>query len=287
MFRNYLNVSQADQSTMSTAEDAKAKVVATYNAAADFYDDAANSFWGHFGCRTIERLHPQPGARILDVCCGSGASAIPAAEKVGPKGFVLGIDLAETLLELARKKASDHRLQNIEFRAGDILDLRLPKSGFDAVVCVFGIFFVPDMPAAIRELWEVLRPGGQLAITTWGPRFFEPATTAFWNAVRDVRPELYKGFNPWDRICDPPSVRRLLSEGGVERAEVIAEAGAHPIPSPEAWWSAVLGSGYRGTIDQLDADAREHVRAANLTYIRDSGVRSVEANVVYAVATKS
>lgn len=272
---------------MTTPEDAKTKAAATYNAAADFYDDAANSFWDHFGRRTIERLRPQPGARILDVCCGSGASAIPAAEKVGPKGFVLGIDLAEKLLKLARKKADDRGLHNIEFRAGDMLDLRLPKSEFDAVVCVFGIFFVPDMPAAIRALWDVVRPGGQLAITTWGPRFFEPATTAFWNAVREVRPELYKGFNPWDRICDPISVRRLLSEGGVGQAELIAEAGAHPIPSPEAWWSAVLGSGYRGTLEQLDAKAREHVRTANLNYIRDAGIRSVEANVVYAVATKA
>ena len=44
-------------------------------------------------------------------------------------------------------------------------------------------------------------------MTTWGPRFLEPATTAFWNAVREVRPDLYKGFNPWDRISDPESVR--------------------------------------------------------------------------------
>src|SRR5437588_5510586 len=110
---------------MSTLEDAKFKAAVTFNAASDFYDDAANSFWDHFGRRTIERLHLQSGGRILDVCCGSGASAIPAAETVGPKGFVLGIDLAETLLELARKKASDRRLHNIEFRVGDMSGLGL------------------------------------------------------------------------------------------------------------------------------------------------------------------
>jgi hypothetical protein len=68
---------------------------------------------------------------------------------------------------------------------------------------------------------------------------------------------------------------------------VVAEAGEHPVPSPEAWWSAVLGSGYRGTLEQLDAVAREHVRARNLDDIRRAGIRSVEANVVYAVATKT
>ena len=90
----------------------------------------------------------------------------------------------------------------------------------------------------------------------------------------------------WDRISDPPSVRALLHAGGVDHVEAVAEAGTHPVPSPEAWWSAVLGSGYRGTLEQLDASARESVRMANLNFIRESGIRSVEANVVYAVATK-
>lgn len=155
--------------------------------------------------------------RVLDVCCGSGASAIPAAEIVGPEGFVLGIDLAENLLKAAEAKALARGLQNIEFRVGDMLDLDIPDSELDVVVCVFGIFFVPDMPAAVHELWRLVRPGGKLAITTWGPRFFEPATTAFWNSVREIRPDLYKGFNPWDRISDPLSLRALLREGGVEQ----------------------------------------------------------------------
>jgi ubiquinone/menaquinone biosynthesis C-methylase UbiE len=271
---------------MLLPEDAKAKAAATYNAAADRYDDPANFFWERFGRETVERLRLSPGARVIDVCCGSGASALPAAGTVGPTGFVLGIDLAERMLELARAKAAARGLRNAEFRVGDMLDLRIPDATFDAAVCVFGIFFVPDMPAAVRELWRVIRPGGKLAVTTWGPRFLEPGTTAFWNAVREVRPDLHKGFNPWDRICDPAAVQALLQEGGAGRAEVIAEPGTHPIASPEAWWAAVLGSGYRGTLEQMSAEDREHVRAANLAYIRDSGIRSVEANVVYAIATR-
>jgi ubiquinone/menaquinone biosynthesis C-methylase UbiE len=94
--------------------------------------------------------------------CDSGAEA------VGPQGFVLGVDLAENLLALAHAKAKERGLANIEFRVGDMLDLQLPAAGFDAVVCVFGIFFVPDMQAALRELWRHVRPGGQLAITPGG-----------------------------------------------------------------------------------------------------------------------
>jgi len=272
---------------VSSSDDAKARSTAAYDAASDSYDDPANVFWSRFGTATVERLGLRPGARVLDVCCGSGASAIPAAERVGPQGFVLGIDLAEKMLDLARAKAARRRLRHLEFRTCDLLDLGRGRPEFDAVVCVFGVFFVPDMPAAVRALWHVVRPGGQLAITTWGPRFFEPANTAFWSAIREVRPDLYKGFNPWDRISDPAAVQALLRESGVEGATVVAEAGHHPIPSPEAWWAAVLGTGYRGTVEQLAPEALARVRAANFDYVRRSGIREVEANVVYATAVKA
>jgi ubiquinone/menaquinone biosynthesis C-methylase UbiE len=272
---------------MSTPADAaRERARNTYNAAADTYDDPANSFWARFGRRTVERLHLRPGDRVLDVCSGSGASVLPAAETVGPSGSVVGIDLADNLLAHARAKAHARGLANVEFRTGDLLDLKLPHEAFDAVVCVFGIFFVPDMPLGLRELWTRVRRGGQLAITTWGPRWFEPATSAFWRAVQAERSDLYKGFNPWDRICEPPALAALFAQAGIPTPHIEAEANRHPIASPEAWWAAVLGSGYRGTFEQLDAAARERVRAANFEYIRASGTTSVEANVMYAVARK-
>jgi ubiquinone/menaquinone biosynthesis C-methylase UbiE len=272
---------------MSTADEARARAARTYNSAADVYDDPANSFWERFGRKTVERLQLRKGAIVLDVCCGSGGSALPAAAIVGPSGFVLGVDLAERLLENARAKAKARGLLNVQFRVGDMLDLRIPDDQFDAVICVFGIFFVPDMALALRLLWERVRRGGKLAITTWGPRFFEPATSAFWNSIQKERPDLYKGFNPWDRICDPQSLSALFADAGIANPDVAAQSDRHPIASPEAWWAAVLGSGYRGTVDQLDAAARERVQDANVAYIRNSGITSVEANVVYAVAEKT
>jgi SAM-dependent methyltransferase len=271
---------------MSTPEEARRKATVTYDAASDTYDHPANSFWARFGARTVERLALAPGARVLDVCCGSGASAIPAAEAVGPRGRVLGVDLAENLLALARAKAAARSLGNVEFRRGDMLALELPAASFDAVVCVFGIFFVPDMPAAVRALWRFVRPGGRLALTTWGPRLFEPVNSVFWRAVGERRPELQKSFNPWDRITEPAAVRALLAEGGVpvERAEVVAESAGHPLASSADGWALVLGSGYRGTVDQLSPSDRAHVRDACAAFLEAENVRQVEANVVYAVA---
>ena len=108
------------------------RAAATYGAAADHYDRPALSFWDRVGAATVSRLALAPGHRVLDLCCGAGASAIPAARAVGPAGRVLGIDVAAPLLELAR--AADEGLANIEFRSGDATRTGLPDGGFDLLV---------------------------------------------------------------------------------------------------------------------------------------------------------
>lgn len=268
-------------------EEARARVEAVFNAASDYFDAPALSFWNRFGQQTIHHLALRPGDRVLDVCCGSGASAIPAAVRVGSTGQVLGIDIAESLLQLARDKAQQQGLENIKFQAGDFETLGFPDESFDAIVCVFGIFFVPDMQAAVRELWRMLRPGGKLAITSWGERVFEPASRVFWDAIAVERPDLVKSFTPWDRIRHPDSLRGLLEEGGATQVEVFAEMETHDLTTSEDWWTMCLGGGYRGTIDQLDPAAKERVRQANLQFLRTYQVHALEVDVLYAIAQKS
>jgi ubiquinone/menaquinone biosynthesis C-methylase UbiE len=271
---------------MSELEQAKARATMAYNAAADYFDHPVSSFWHRFGRETIERLELRPGEQVLDVCSGSGGSALPAAERVGAGGKVVAADLAENLIALAQTKANAKGLRNIEFRVDDMLALGYPDASFDAVVCVFGIFFVPDMVAAVRELWRMVRPGGRLAITTWGPRLFEPANGAFWEAIAAVRPDLHRGFNPWERISEPAGLRAMLAEAGIETSDILAEAGTHPLHSPEDWWKIAMGSGYRGTLAQLDTETFQRVREANLDHLQAERVAVIDTNVVYAVATK-
>jgi ubiquinone/menaquinone biosynthesis C-methylase UbiE len=275
------------KTTMNTLEEAKVKAAMTYNAAADHFDHPVSSFWHRFGRQTIERINLRPGETVLDVCSGSGGSALPAAELVGPDGKVVAVDLADRLMALAEAKAAAKRLENIEFWVADMLDLGYPDESFDAVVCVFGIFFVPDMQAAIRELWRMVKPGGRLAITTWGPDLFEPANSAFWEAVGEVRPELKRGFNPWDRISEPSGLQAMLAESGVHTAHIVAESGSHPLQSPEDWWKIAMGSGYRGTLEQLDAESLAQVRTTNLSRLDEDQVQAITTNVVYAIADKS
>ena len=267
-------------------DDAKRRAQETYNAAADSYDDPVLGFWDRFGRATVDRLALKPGDVVLDACSGAGASAIPAAERVGPTGKVIAVDLADNLLQLTRAKADRLGLHQLETRHSDIEALDYPSATFDAVIIVFALFFLPDMAAGMDRLWKLVRPGGQLAVTTWGPRVFEPGNSAFWRGVDQVRPELSRAYNPWDNLTEPDAVRALFTNAGAQHVAVESEAASHELQSPEDFWTIVKGTGYRATYDQLNARDRETVRALTIAAFADLEITAVETNVIYAAATK-
>jgi ubiquinone/menaquinone biosynthesis C-methylase UbiE len=256
----------------------------TYGAAADHYGLATLGFWDRFGAATVARLGLAAGDRVLDLCCGAGASAIAAAHAVGEAGRVIGVDVAIPLLDLARGRAAREGLANIEFRYGDALVTGLPDGCFDAVVCVFGVFFAPDMAAFVAEMRRLVRGGGRLAVTTWGPGLFEPANSLFWEAVREVEPSLFKGLNPWDEITTPEALGDLFSRAGVPDPAVVAVSGQHPLDHPDQFWDVVLGSGYRATVDALTPPQRDQVRGRLLGELRSRNVTALQTDVVFGTA---
>jgi ubiquinone/menaquinone biosynthesis C-methylase UbiE len=257
-----------------------------YGAAADHYNLPALGFWDRFGAATVARLPLTSGQRVLDLCCGAGASALPAARAVGASGQVLGVDLAAPLLELARARAAREGLANVEFRHCDATRTRLPDGSFDAVVCVFGVFFARDMTAFAAEMWRLVRPGGVLAITTWGPGLFEPANSHFWETVGAVAPSLYKSFNPWDEITTTAALAELLGRAGAAQPAVVAVPGRHHLDHPDQFWDIVLGTGYRSTVDALTQEQRDSVRERLLAGLRAAGITALRTDVVFGTAER-
>ena len=132
----------------------------------------------------------------------------------------------------------------------------------------------------------MVRPGGKLAVTTWGPRFCEPAYSRWFIALGKERPDLLNAFNPWDRITDVVSVRKLLQDGGVRDAEVIPEESFQPLRSADDWWTIALGSGLRWTIDQLGSEVATRVKRDNVDWLTENKIDRVETNAIYAIGTK-
>lgn len=116
----------------------------------------------------IERLNLKPGMKVLDVACGTGNLALPAA-RTG--AVVTGVDIAPNLLEQARENAKRKGL-NIQFDEGDAEALSYDDASFDAVVTMFGAMFAPRPELVAAELKRVCRPGGLIAMANWAPTGF-------------------------------------------------------------------------------------------------------------------
>lgn len=116
----------------------------------------------------VNRLAIPPGARVLDVACGTGNSAIPLARQ---GAIVTGVDIAANLLEQARARAEAENL-DATFDEGDAEQLPYTDASFDVVVSMFGAMFAPRPEIVASELARVLKPGGLLAMANWNPASF-------------------------------------------------------------------------------------------------------------------
>ena len=113
----------------------------------------------------VERLDIQPGMKVLDVACGSGNLAIIAAEKGAD---VTGIDIAENLIDAAKKRAEAAGL-NIKFEVGDAEAMPYEDNSFDLVMTMFGAMFAPRPEVTTSELVRVCKPGSTIAMANWTP----------------------------------------------------------------------------------------------------------------------
>src|ERR1700730_5531551 len=115
------------------------------------------------GEKFVERIGIKPGSRVLDVACGTGNTALPAA-RAGAS--VTGVDIATNLLDQARKRAAAEGLE-IRFEEGDAEHLPCPDQAFDVVLTMFGAMFAPRPDVVAAELIRVCKPGGLIAMANW------------------------------------------------------------------------------------------------------------------------
>jgi len=119
------------------------------------------------GQALVESLGITKGLTVLDLGCGDGTTALPAA-KLGAN--VLGVDIARNLVEAGNKRAAEQGLTNLKFQAGDACDLHeLEDKSFDLVVSIFGAMFAPKPFDVAKEMVRVTRPGGRMVMGNWIP----------------------------------------------------------------------------------------------------------------------
>ncbi|MEV6494772.1 methyltransferase domain-containing protein, partial [Actinoplanes sp. NPDC051633] len=124
---------------------------------ADFYETTfVPALFGAWARRLVDTVRPLRGQTVLDVACGTGAVARVAADVVGPSGSVVGLDLNEAMLDVARRIRPDVRWQQ-----GDACALPCADDSFDLVVSQAGLMFFEERAAALREMGRVAGPSGR------------------------------------------------------------------------------------------------------------------------------
>ena len=130
----------------------------------DRFFDEQMAFLNH---RLVADARIRSGMRVLDLGSGTGYPALLAAQTVGAAGSVTGIDLAEQMLDAARRKAVSLKLSNTTFRTGDVTTLPFEAASFDAVTTRFCLMFLPEIPKAVTEIARILKPNTWLATAVW------------------------------------------------------------------------------------------------------------------------
>lgn len=170
------------------------------------------------------------GERVLDVACGTGVLACAAAGVVGPSGEVVGLDVGEDMLAVARRKPA-----SVRWVAGRAESLPFPDASFDAVVSQFGFMFFDDRAGALREMMRVLRPGGRLAVAVCDAIDHSPGYAVLAELLhRLFGPDVADAFRAPFACGDPAQLHAYCDAVGLDDAQVTRHDGTVQFASVEA-----------------------------------------------------
>jgi SAM-dependent methyltransferase len=245
------------------------------------------ALFGEWAARIASVAQIQNGDHVLDVACGTGVLAREAASRVGPSGFVAGLDSSPGMLAVAAQLAP-----RIEWRQGAAEALPYPDQQFDAVVSQFGLMFFTDRRQGLSEMHRVLKRGGHLAVAVWASLDSAPAYAAEVALV-----ERHAGERAADALRapfvlgDPKELARLVASTGVVKATIATQPGMARFPSVRFMVEADLRGwlplmGVALTEDQIHRILleAEHVLGA---YVTVAGTMTFELAAHVVSGTKS
>jgi SAM-dependent methyltransferase len=165
----------------------------------------------------VDTLGITAGMKVLDLGCGDGTTALPAAERGAD---VLGVDIAENLVAAGKARAEAHGLGNLRFQQGDASNLAgLADDNFDLVVSIFGAMFAPRPEDVAREMVRVAKPGGRIVMGNWIPG--DPTLVAqILRISAAYTPPPPSGFVSPMTWGDERIVRQRFEEAGIESEDV-------------------------------------------------------------------
>ena len=234
----------------------------------------------------------QPGLRVLELAAGPGETGFLAAELIRPGGSLVCSDATDEMLEVARARAQELGVENVEFKRIELEWIDLETASVDAALCKWGLMFAVDPEAALREMRRVLRPGGRVALAVWDG----PAANPWGTIPTRVLVELGHSSQPdpdapgMFALAPPGRLRELLEDAGFVDVLVETVEPARAFDSVEEYIAEThdLSSVFGQVFDALSEDQRAQVtgRVAELArpFIGADGMLRLPARSLVAAA---
>jgi len=199
-----------------------------------------------FGQWLVDTAQIPEGSTVLDVACGRGAVLFPAAERVGERGKVIGIDLAEGMARETGLEIRKRGLTQAGTRQMDAENLDFPDSFFDVVLCGFSMQFFPQLERALSEFRRVLKPGGRVAVTTWDD------DDARWEWFDDLRTAYGAVTRLGSQSLDKPEViQKWFSDAGFSDIQITTQDLDMVYVDEEEWWNVEWSISARAGLEKL------------------------------------
>ena len=246
------------------------------SAAADAYErDMVPGMFRHWTEMLVEIAAPRAGEHVLDVACGTGIGARLAADAAGEAGRVAGLDIDAGVIEYARQLTRD-ATHAMEWHCASALEMPFESATFDLCLCLQGLQFFPDRVKGLTEIRRVLKPGGRLVASIWGPLEHNKGHEAVVQALERGGVDASAA----KRACsftDPDAIRDAAAKAGFTRTDLRSVDGRARFASVDSFLNGMTkGSpSTRHAVALLADDARgrffDDVRAALVPYM-DSGL---------------
>jgi ubiquinone/menaquinone biosynthesis C-methylase UbiE len=259
--------------------DFKGKVETAYDVSAETYEDAMGSSMVSLTNLLIRNLQIPENPTVLDVGCGTGISTFELMKKVQGKGKFCGIDISPKMIYSAKARAKSLGYTNVEFRKGDAEQLDFPESSFELVISNQAFHWFPDKEKALKEMFRVLKHGGQVALTFQGWLAFKEMLEAY-AMVRNRHPEY--GMPNLLRKISLEETQELFDRAGFQRSRVYA---IHQVnyrdPSAfraqrdvtTSWWRVGLPS-------EIVEKARKDISTEMAKLMTEKGLKTTMYNIL-------
>jgi len=245
--------------------DEKQAITQVFNLVSKLYDNPSLRFFPSCAEKMVGYANIKPGQKVLDVATGTGMVAMAAAQVVGNEGRVDAIDLSESMLEQAKQNLKRAGLSNVDFHIMDGEQLEFDDDVFDVITCSYGLFFMPEMSAALKSWLRVLKPGGKVIFSSFAPSAFTPQNDIFLNNLAEYN--IVPPTPRWLQLAEEDLCKNLLEENGFIDAQVRqAQLGYH-LKECTDWWQCIQSAGYRGLYEQLPHEHRDDFQKKHLSEI--------------------